>query len=54
MHLWRYIAKYVYESMPNKRFITLPMVNCGPSASEKVFLAILKDFKFDVYCASFY
>ena len=34
LHLYWYIAKYVYKSMLNKRWITLPVVYCHPFASK--------------------
>ena len=42
------IAKYVYKSMLNKRWIILPVVYRHPFASKAVW-AILKDFEFSLY-----
>ena len=43
-----YIAKYMHGSILNRRWVTLPTVNCRPFASE----VVLKDFEFAVYSSS--
>ena len=43
------ISRYVYKSMLNKRWITLPVVYRRPFASKTVFWAILKDFELALY-----
>ena len=43
-----YIAKYMHGSILNKRWVTLPTVNCRLFASE----VVLKDFEFAVYSSS--
>ena len=42
LHLYRYIANYVYKSMINIRWITLPVVYSRPFVWKAVFWAILK------------
>ena len=44
------VANYVYKSMINKRWITLPVVYSRPFTSKAVFWAILKEFEFAVDC----
>ena len=43
LHLWRYIAKYVYKSRLNIRWISLPVLYSRPFASKALFWVILKD-----------
>ena len=45
------IYRYVYKSLINKRWITLPVVYSRPFASKAVFWAILKEVEFAVYCS---
>ena len=49
--LQRYVANYVYKSMINKCWITLPVVYSRPFTSKAVFWAILKEFEFAVDCS---
>ena len=42
VHLLRYIVKYAYKSMLNKRWITLSVICCRPFTSKAVFLGDLE------------